>query len=415
MQLKRFASVLLTLFNFSRGCLHDHVRTPQLRDVEDALSKRDVPALVKTAITNVRVFNGYTIGKPQTVIIDGGYITDCDEGIEKTIDGGNRILIPGLIDAHTHVVTVEGLENMTSYGVTTIFNMACSDIDLCKSLRSNPGLTSLFTTMLSALTPSGGNSKLNPVAPEQLLYPNTDPKSLVDYSFGNGSDYFKVVGAPDGPTQNQFNGIVNYTHSLGHFAVAHAPSVSAFTRAVSSGIDVVQHIPDDGVLCSSVVGSMKEYNLASTPTIEIFRRAYTIQPEILQFLRGNNSANATYENVLSNVRHLHKAGVPILAGTDAVGSTLPVIYFPFGDSLHQELLNLVGIGMTPAEALRAATIVPATVHKLNDRGAIRPGLRADLVLLNSDPLVNISNTRDIAKVWVGGIEYANVAKPSGEA
>ncbi|KAI8964494.1 hypothetical protein F5Y11DRAFT_363783 [Daldinia sp. FL1419] len=410
MMIQRFASIFLILLKGSRACLHNHARAPQLRDVEDALTKRDVPALVKTAITNVRVFDGYTIGGPQTVFIDRGYITDCADNIEKTIDGDNRILIPGLIDAHTHVLSVEGLENMTSYGVTTIFNMACSNIEACKSLKSNPGLTSVFTTMLPALTSSGANTKLNPVAPEQLMFPSTDPKALVDYSFRNGSDYFKIVGAPDGPTQNQFNVIVDYAHSLGQFTVAHAPSVSAFTRGVSSGIDVMQHIPDDGLLDPSVAKSMKKYSLASTPTLEIFRRAYTIQPEILKFLRGNNTANATYENVLENVKRIFEAGVPILAGTDSVGSTVPEIYFPFGDSLHQELLNLVDIGMTPAEALRAATIVPATAHRLNDRGAIRPGLRADLILLNSDPLANISNTRDIAKVWVGGIEYANVAQ-----
>ncbi|KAI1801326.1 hypothetical protein F4811DRAFT_555934 [Daldinia bambusicola] len=417
MYLSFFTSVLLALFQGSSACLHNHIRTPKLQDVQDALSKRSVPAAVKTAITNVRVFDGYTIGEPETVIIDGEYITDCDDNIQHTIDGGNRILIPGLIDAHSHVITVEGLENNTAYGVTTIFNMACSDIEICLALKSNPGLTSVFTTLLPALGPSGGNTQLNTVLPEQVLRPGADPKALVGYSFNNGSDYFKVVGELDGPTQNQYDEIVNHTHSLGQFTVAHAAGNTPYTRAVSAGVDVVQHIPDDALLCSSVIQAMKEHNLAATPTMEIFRRAYTIQPEIGQFLRGNKTSNnsattTTYENVLANVRSLYEAGVPILAGTDAVGSTLPIVYIPFGDTLHQELVNLVDIGMTPAEALRAATLVPATVHRLNDRGAIRPGLRADLVLLNSDPLVNISNTRDIAKVWVGGIEYPNVAKSS---
>ncbi|KAI1480960.1 hypothetical protein F4774DRAFT_66063 [Daldinia eschscholtzii] len=410
MQLSRLASVLLALFHGSRACLHDHIRAPQRRDVEEALRKRDVPAAVKTAIKNVRVFDGYTIGEPQTVIIDGEYITDDDENIQHTIDGGNRILIPGLIDAHSHVITVEGLENMTAYGVTTIFNMACSDIEACLALKSNPGLTSVFTSLLPALGPSGGNTKLNPALPEQVMHPGTDPKALVGYSFNNGSDYFKVVGESDGPTQDQYNEAVKYAHSLGQFTVAHAAGATPYARAVNSHINVIQHIPDDALLCSSIVHSMKKHNLAATPTIEIFRRAYTTQPEIGQFLRGNKTSNSTYKNVLANVRSLYEAGVTILAGTDAVGSTLPFVYIPFGDTLHQELVNLVGIGMTPAEALRAATIVPATVHRLNDRGTIRPGLRADLVLLNSDPLVNISNTRDIAKVWVGGMEYANVAK-----
>ncbi|KAI1407052.1 hypothetical protein F5Y13DRAFT_175771 [Hypoxylon sp. FL1857] len=414
MQFKLFVPASLLLFGSTRACLHDHIRAPQSRDVEDVLRKRDVPVPIpiKMAIQNVRVFDGYTISKPQTVIIDGEYISDGNDNVEQTIDAGNRILIPGLIDAHTHVQSVEGLENMTSYGVTTIFNMACSSYDLCRSLKSNPGLASLFTSMIPALAPSGGNTKLNPVPPELRLTPGEDPNFLVDYSFGNGSNYFKIVGAADGPTQDQQNEIVKYAHSLGHFVVTHAPSVAPYTRAVLARTDVLQHIPDDGLLPSSLIKLIKEYGLAATPTVEIFRRAYTIQPEIGQFLRGNNTANASYEHVMKNVKRLHAAGVPILAGTDSVGNTVPIIYFPFGESLHQEMANFVDFGMTPAEALRAATIVPATVHRLNDRGAIRPGMRADLILLNSNPLVNITNTRDIARVWAGGVEYQNIAKPT---
>ncbi|KAI2470216.1 hypothetical protein F4781DRAFT_441976 [Annulohypoxylon bovei var. microspora] len=362
MQFKQLILASLLIFERSRACLHDHIPVPQLRDLQEALRKRDVPTPVKTAIQNVRVFDGYTIGKPQTVIIDGEYITDSDDNVVKTIDAGNSILIPGLIDAHSHVQSVEGLENMTSYGVTSIFNMA-----LPESLRLSPG---------------------------------EDPKFLVDYAFGNGSDYFKI------------NTIVEYTHSLGHFVVQHAPSVTPYTRAVSVRTDVLQHIPDDGLLPPNIFLSIKEFGLAATPTVEIFRRAYTIQPEIGQFLRGNNTANASYEHVVGNVKQLHAAGIPILGGTDSVGNTVPAIYFPFGESLHQEMANFVDFGMTPLEALRAATIVPATVHRLKDRGAIRPGLRADLILLNSDPLANITNTRDIARVWAGGVEYPNVASKS---
>ncbi|KAI1397977.1 hypothetical protein F4819DRAFT_502822 [Hypoxylon fuscum] len=410
MHCKQFISISLFLLEGSRACLHDHIRAPRAQDVTEALRKRDVPTPVKTAIRNVRVFDGNHISEPRTVIFDGEHITDREDNIKQTIDAGERILIPGLIDAHAHVQSVEGLENMTSYGVTTVFNMACSSYELCQSLKSNPGLASLFTTMLAALGPSGGNPNLNPVSPELLLYPGKDPKYLVDYAFGNGSDYFKIVGAAGGPTQAQQNELVAYAHSQGHFVVTHAPSVYSYTQAVSSQSDILQHIPDDGLLSSCLIKSIKKHSLAGTPTMEIFRRAYTIQPEIIQFLRGNNSANASYENMVGNVRHLHDAGVPILAGTDAVGDTVPGTYFPFGESLHQELVNLVAAGMTPVEALRAATIVPATTHRLSDRGAIRPGMRADLILLNSNPLVNISNTRDIARVWAGGVEYGNVAK-----
>lgn len=84
-------------------------------------------------------------------------------------------------------------------------------------------------------------------------------------------------------------------------------------------------------------------------------------------------------------------------------------YIPHGLSLHRELANFVEGGFTPLEALRSATSIPAKAQNLYDRGAIAPGKRADLILLNSDPFVNITNTRDIARIWIGGLEYEDVA------
>jgi hypothetical protein len=77
---------------------------------------------------------------------------------------------------------------------------------------------------------------------------------------------------------------------------------------------------------------------------------------------------------------------------------------PFGSTLHEELQLLNGVGLTLLEALRAGTVESAKWHQLLDRGEISTGKRADLVLLNSNPLLNISNTRDITRVWVSGVE-----------
>ena len=113
-----------------------------------------------------------------------------------------------------------------------------------------------------------------------------------------------------------------------------------------------------------------------------------------------------------NVRNIHNNGIPILAGTDAfTGSYYPVT-LPFGLTLHDELKNFVDIGFSPAEALRAATIVPALAHGLSNRGRIASGLRADMVLLepDADPLKNIGDTKKIARVWNGGVEYTGTLK-----
>ena len=94
------------------------------------------------------------------------------------------------------------------------------------------------------------------------------------------------------------------------------------------------------------------------------------------------------------------AGVPVLAGTDANGwLSVP------GFSLHDELQSLNAAGMTPAQALHAATAAPARAIR-SDAGVIEVGRRADLVLLNENPLIDIANTSAINAVILGG-RYLN--------
>ena len=74
-------------------------------------------------------------------------------------------------------------------------------------------------------------------------------------------------------------------------------------------------------------------------------------------------------------------------------------------SLHDELELLVAAGLSTVEALRAVTVLPAKHFGLTDRGAIRPGLRADLVLLDGDPVADIRATRAICRVWCAGVDH----------
>src|SRR5262249_15120213 len=102
-------------------------------------------------------------------------------------------------------------------------------------------------------------------------------------------------------------------------------------------------------------------------------------------------------NAQTSVRKLHAAGVPILAGTDAgnPGTT-------HGASLHGELALLVAAGLSPVDALAAATSVPARFFNVRERGRIASGLRADLVLVDGDPTTDITATRAIVTIWKNG-------------
>jgi imidazolonepropionase-like amidohydrolase len=106
-----------------------------------------------------------------------------------------------------------------------------------------------------------------------------------------------------------------------------------------------------------------------------------------------------YEIAKAAVRALHAAGVTILAGTDA-----PNPDTSYGVSLHQELLLLTECGLSPEEALRAATSGPAREFGLIDRGRIESGRRADLLLVKGDPTNDVRATRAIVGVF-GKLEF----------
>ncbi|HEX9939548.1 MAG TPA: CIA30 family protein, partial [Longimicrobium sp.] len=116
------------------------------------------------------------------------------------------------------------------------------------------------------------------------------------------------------------------------------------------------------------------------------------------FPRRSTAPPVSYAAAEAAVRQLLAAGVPILAGTDAGNPGTA-----HGAAMHRELELLVKAGMTPAQALAAATSAPARAFRLADRGRISAGLRADLLLVEGDPSTDITATRAIAGVWKGGV------------
>jgi hypothetical protein len=138
----------------------------------------------------------------------------------------------------------------------------------------------------------------------------------------------------------------------------------------------------------------------AAPLVEDARLAPFLTPTERASLQGSFPAGAftvDMATALTTVKRLHDAGVPILAGSDA-----PNPGTAHGVSMHRELELLAEAGLTPLNALAAATSVPARVFSLGDRGRIAPGLRADLVLVEGDPTTDIIATRSIVAIWKGG-------------
>lgn len=398
----------LLLASTAHGCLM-HLAPKGTGNIvsHGAIEKRNVtrPVKTKTALLNVRVFDGYTFQDPSNVIIDGDVISDDSTNVDSAIDGLGRYLIPGLIDAHNHAASITHLHELSSFGVTTAFIQNCGDYEACASLHDQVGLTDYYSAGFAAMGLNGTHVRGLNIPPALAITSVEQAPVRVAEAFGNGSDWYKIVAEAGGTSQEIQNALVQATHALGKKTTTHAFDLASLDQALKSQTDSIQHLPSDGLIDAATIGEMVSQGHFVTPTLNVFKVLLASQrgEEVFSL----NSTNTTYAHVQANLMAVQKAGIPILAGTDAFDN-LPGVYCPYGLTLHWELEYLVEAGFTPAEALRAATSTPALLYNMTDRGVIAPGKRADLLLLDNDPLVNITNTRQISRVWMAGIEYTSI-------
>ncbi|KAL7900522.1 hypothetical protein HDV63DRAFT_368958 [Trichoderma sp. SZMC 28014] len=360
----------------------------------------------RMAITNVRVFDGFAVGPPSTVTItSSGLIGSVYRlgaacpSLEHAFDAGGMTLIPGLMDSHAHPSSISNLVSMASNGVTTTALAACPNVELCASLRGHAGLTQLITASFQGTTADSSNAARVPANESFLFVQNaSEAPAWVARQVSQGADFIKLIGsAPDaGLSQDEQTALVKAAHESGKQVILHTGSYAAYEQGLIAGADQIHHTPldipaDDRLLAMFWQGSTK----AVCPTLTMMRA----------IVQQAHPANASFAPANATVARLHAAGVPIMAGTDA--NTIPgtPANVAFGTSLHDELENLVDAGLTPLEALRAATEVPARFYGLHDRGLIVEGARADLVLIKGDPTVNISTTRNVQRVWIGGVQF----------
>jgi len=359
----------------------------------------------KTALINVRVFDGTSLSEPVTIVIDGGVIGTDPAGAE-VIDGDGAVLLPGLIDAHIHLHDANTLDQMCSYGVTTALDMATWPPARVDALRGHVGFTDIRSAGIPATT-SGSTHSHIPGFPSQGLVDSPYAASqFVDERIAEGSDYIKIIADIPGPDQRTMQALVAAAHDRGARTVVHATTTVTFAMAVDAGADMITHVPIDRALDPTVVAQMATAGTIAIPTLTMMKGIVETIAKAVANSGAPAGSGPNYEAARTTVAAMYKAGIPILAGTDA-NSNPAVPFSPrHGESLHQELELLVDAGLPTLEALRAATSIPARYFGLNDRGVIAPGRRADLILLDGDPLADIRATRNIQRIWCAGIEPA---------
>lgn len=360
------------------------------------LENRDGPRPLKVALRNARVFDGHQLGDPTTVVIDGGRIGTDAQGAE-VFDAEGGTVIAGLIDAHIHVERREDLVRMAGFGVTTGLVMASWPRGQVNSLSNLPGLTDLRTAGIPAVGAGGNHAKMPDFPSEGIVTTPDEACRFVDARIEDGVDYIKIVteGAPpEGMDLPTLKAVVRAAHDHSKNVIAHAVTSGAYAMALAAGVDIITHAPLDRSLDESLLARMATRGTVVVPTLTMMKAS--VRQIDLPFL--------DYAPAHHTVSALHRLGVPIVAGTDANASAGAPANVPHGEGMHQELELLVEAGLSPPAALRSATVLAARYFGLADRGLVAPGYRADLVLIDGDPMADITATRRIRRVWCAGVE-----------
>jgi imidazolonepropionase-like amidohydrolase len=381
-------------------------------------------------ISSVRVFDGERVLQNQDVVVHDGVITEVTAAVTAPadVDGRGRTLLPGLFDAHVHLAPdpEAALRELAESGVTTALDMFSGGAPLARMVQVRqadpPHLAALRTSGTGATAPG---SVLEKMAGQPL--PTVDGPAAadvwVDARLREGADYIKIVydEREGGPLAlATVSALVHAAHARSVLAVAHTVAEPRAREAIAAGVDGLAHLFIGDAADEDFGQFAADHGVFVVPTLTVLRGLCGYRPhEDLEadprlaerVSRGrppipvrpaDPSRNHLYAAATAALRQLATAGVPVLAGTDTGLPTAALGVFGYGATLHGELQLLVEAGLSPTQALVAATSAPARAFQLTDRGSVRPGMRADLVLVDGDPTEDIREARNLVAVWKRG-------------
>jgi imidazolonepropionase-like amidohydrolase len=417
------------------------------------------------AFTHIRAFlNGDHFATGQTVVFDRGVITQAGAAAQtvppagaQIIDGAGKTLVPGLWDAHMHFGDDASGVMLLSLGETSARDPGnVAELTLARAARRAKGELLSPRVYPSLLIDGRGPNTAQVGSVATSL---DEALAIVRKAKNDGFDAIKIYGT--------FNpawvpATIAEAHRLGLHVHGHIPAGMRTMDAINDGYDEITHInfvimqamPDDVVRASntiarfegpgryartvdlnaepmkSLIATMAARHIAVDPTLVTFEGLYvpengdlspayapfsgTLPPALERgFLQGGFTVphdltradyRASFAKMVALVGALHRAGVPIVAGTDGMGI-----------ELVRELELYVQAGLSPAEALATATIAPAHLVGADTRtGSIAVGKAADLVLVDGDPSRNIGDLRQTRLVVMDGkMMNADVLREAG--
>lgn len=379
------------------------------------------------AITHATILDGTGAAphRDATLLIRNGKVVSAGPKVKipagaQTIDASGKTVIPGLICAHSHVNDLKDLGVFARYGVTTVQSLGgpreVEFRDATRAEQQAPGFTR-SRLFIAGPIPTSKTAEEGRAAVDALAAGHTDfVKFRLDDNLGAGTEM---------PAE-AYAAIIEEAHKRGMRVAVHVVYLRDAKAVLRLGAEYIAHSVRDADLDSETIALLKRNRACYSPTLmrEVSTyiygdrpawisdpfflrdadRAWLAQvnaPDFQHKVRADKSAQWYKDHLPQAMRNLKKAedaGVLVAMGTDTGPPTRFQGYFE-----HLELEQMVKSGLTPMQALVAATKGSAQCLEIDHQvGTLTPGKWADFLILSANPLDDIANTRKLEAVYIAG-------------